>query len=532
MKLIKRPVYRIFSLNIVITLTMFMGNVSAQPIGACGPVDYYHEKVLDASKRLDSWHKDANGPFEYIVNLSAEWWKKVPDVNGWPSWCTAAELNRHYKQSNGAVPGSTCSFAILACLKYYVYSGDSVYLNMARRTGDYIIQRDLTPSTFKSYPDFPYPVGKLGDISPDGSGHPSYSDKYNPAGHIQPDKGAMIGFALLELYKVTGNRIYLNTAINIANCLTNNVVRGTADVSPWPMRVMATDNKLIDGKFEANVSYACRLFDGLLEVGQKGNGKYKETRNAVWNWLKTYVIPFDDGSKWLDFFEDHMGDEVNSTQINALETVRYILEKKQAADPDWFNLSGMIIQQVLRRWSLSSQDVQGFVCIAEQDQDQSPYNSHTSRLGSILAMYYEAVGDKSYKDMAYHSLCYGVYSVEDDGFASTYYKKETTAWTSDSFGDFIGHFVYAFGAVPEWAGEGNHLLKSSSTVKRINYEGTRGLSYSTFETSGADKLKLTNKPSSVLVNGKIIISYTWDDKSSVLVINRTGGSNVIVKLAR
>jgi hypothetical protein len=298
------------------------------------------------------------------------------------------------------------------------------------------------------------------------------------------------------------------------------------------MRVHAADNKLIDGKFEANVSYACRLFDGLEAIGQKGNGKYKATRNAVWNWLKTYVIPFDDGSKWLDFFEDHMGDEPNSTQINALETVRYLLEQKQAADPDWFNLSGKIIKQVLRRWSLSTEDVQGFICIAEQDNDRSPYNSHTSRLGSILAMYYEAGDDQAYLEMAYHSLCYGAYSVEDDGFASTYYKKETAAWTSDSFGDFIGHFVYAFGAVPEWAGAGSHLLKTSSTVKRVNYEGTKKLSYSTFETSGADKLKLINKPLSVLVDGVTISSYTWDDKSKVLIINRTAGSNVILKLGQ
>jgi hypothetical protein len=515
----------------VIFLTLVStGSIPAQNIGACGPVDYFHTKILDVDKHLDSWHKDNNGPFEYIINLSATWWKNAPDVNGWPAWCTASELDRHYKQFNGAVPGSTCSMAIITCLKYYIYSGDSAYLNMARRTGDYIIQRDLTPATYKSYPGFPYPVGKLSDINPDGSGHPSYDKKYNPAGHIQPDKGAMIGFALLELYKVTGNKSYLNTAINIADCLCKNVVKGSAVESPWPMRVSAEDNKFIDSKFSSNVTFACRLFDGLSEIGQKGGGKYKATRNAVWNWLKVNVIPYDDGSKWEDFFEDHLGDELNPTQINALETVRYLLDKKSAADKDWFNLSGKIITQVLKRWSLTSLETQGYVCIAEQDKDKSPYNSHTARLGSILAEYYEAGADLSWKDMAYHSLCYGAFSVEDDGFASTYYKKDTPAWTSDSFGDFIGHFIDAFGAVPEWAGEGNHLLKSGSVVKQIKYEGPDRLSYSTFESSGVDKLKLINKPVSVMVNGKTILSYTWDDKTKVLIINRSKGSNVNVKL--
>ncbi len=139
-----KPVLKVL---IILIFPLFStGTISAQPIGACGPVDYYHTKILDSENHLDSWHKDKNGPFDYIINLSAEWWKKAHDVKGYPTWCTASELDRHYKQFNGAVPGSACSMAIITCLKYYIYSGDSAYLNMAKRTGNYIIQHDLTPS--------------------------------------------------------------------------------------------------------------------------------------------------------------------------------------------------------------------------------------------------------------------------------------------------------------------------------------------------------------------------------------------------
>ncbi len=250
----------------------------------------------------------------------------------------------------------------------------------------------------------------------------------------------------------------------------------------------------------------------------------------MWNWLKKYVISYDDGSKWKNFFEDHGGDENNPTQFNALETVRYLLERKDAADPDWFNLSGKIIKQVLNRWALTALDKEGYICIAEQDKDKSPYNSHTARLGSILAMYYEAGAGIEYKDMAYHSLCYGIYSVEDDGFASTYYKKDTPAWTSDSFGDFIGHYIDAFSAVPDWVGEGNHLLFSTGTVKMVRYNGSDQLSYSTFETSGTERIRLIRKPVSVFLNGKKITSYNWDDAVKVITINRSSGSKVIVEL--
>ena len=37
-----------------------------------------------------------------------------------------------------------------------------------------------------------------------------------------PDKGAMAGFALLHVYEATGNVVYLEEAIQIANVLANN----------------------------------------------------------------------------------------------------------------------------------------------------------------------------------------------------------------------------------------------------------------------------------------------------------------------
>lgn len=303
-------------------------NLSAQDESSFGSVDYYHAKVMDTDNHLDSWYKDENGPFEYVLNLSANWWKNAPDVEGWPIWCTAALVDKEYIQGAGAIPGSACSFAIIACLRYYVFTGDTSFLFMAKRTGDYIIKQDLTPENFARYPNFPYAVGSTGSIYPQGYGHPSDESTINPIYSIQPDKGAMLGVALLELYKVTGNPDYLNTSINIANCLSDNIIVGTDTNSPWPMRVMADDGSTVDGEFSANVSYACRLFDELLRIGQPGNGKYKATRDAVWSWLKAQVIAYDDATKWYNFFEDHWGDEINSTQINALETVRYLLEKK------------------------------------------------------------------------------------------------------------------------------------------------------------------------------------------------------------
>jgi hypothetical protein len=508
----------------------FLINLSGQMGKGFGYVDYYHTKVIDIDNHLDSWHKDENGPFEFILNLSADWWKKAPNVNGWPIWCTSAIVDKDYRQGAGAIPGSACSFAIMACLKYYVYKGDTSFLGMAQRTGNYIIKQDLTPSEFVHYPGFPYAVGTTGNINPQGTGHPRDDDTLNPMFGVEPDKGAMLGTALLELYKVTGNSDYLNTSVNIANCLSDNAITGTAAYSPWPMRVMADNGNIVDGKFSANVSYACRLFDELLRIGQSGNGKYKVTRDAVWSWLKEQVISNTDGSKWYNFFEEVGGDENNSTQINALETVRYLIEKKDQADPNWFTLSRDIINQVTQRWSVTSLESDGYISIAEQDVDFHPFNSHTARYGSILAMFAESGADIAYKDIAYHSLCYGLYSVENDGYTNTCFMEGGYAWTTDSFGDFLFHYMEAIGAVPEWAGSRNHLLKSTSTIKKVDYSDSTRVVYSTFDASGTDKLKLTKEPVSIRVDGSNIRSYTWDNASRVLIINRSNGKNVEVYL--
>jgi uncharacterized protein YjdB len=529
-------IFDIILLNMKKIALIFFGlfilliSLSAQYVDSFGSVDYYHTKIMDADNYLDSWHKDENGPFEYIIGLNAGWWKNAPFVEGFPIWCTAAEVTPEYEQSTGAIPGSACYFAIMACLKYYVYTGDTAFLSLAIKTGKYIVEHDLTSAAFIKYPKFPYAVGSTGSINPLGFGHPWDGDPRNPIYSIQPDKGAMIGVALLELYKITNDTSYLSTSINIANCLADNAVTGTDTNSPWPFRVMADDGSTFDGVFDGNVSFSCRLFDELLRIGQSGNGKYKTTRDSVWKWLKEQVIAWDDASKWMHFFEDHSGNEVNPTQINALETVRYLLEKKNQADPDWLNLSRKIITQVTRRWAVTSLESDGYVSIAEQESDWNPFNSHAARYGSILAMFSEASGITACADTAYHSLCYSAYSVEDNGFTSTFFNNNTMAWTTDSFGDFLYHFMQAMAAVPQWAGSKNHLLKSSGTIRKVTYVNDNTIEYTVFDESGTDKLKLTKGPVSVKVNGAMIKTWIWDNSSKVLIINRSTGKNVTIEL--
>src|SRR5439155_23706632 len=120
----------------------------------------------------------------------------------------------------------------------------------------------------------------------------------------------------------------------------------------------------------------------------------------------------------------------------------------------------------------------------------TPYNSHTARYASILAKYYEAGGPATYKDEAYSSFAYSTYSVDSDGFADTYFNGGI-AWSTDSFGDWMQHFMDGLGAVPDWApANGSHVLRTTSIVQSATY-GSNSVSYQTFDAAGTEKLKLS-----------------------------------------
>lgn len=481
-----------------------------------------HRPRCDAGGKLIPWLTDAAGPFHTIMQREAEWWRKAPMVDGWPAYLTTSQLRRNYTQAEGALPASTASMAIEAYLKYYAYTGDDAWLQMVRTIGDYVIERGLTPATYRAWPHFPWPAGATGDTTPDGGGHPN-----NTAGNVMPDKGAMVGISLLHLYEATGAVAYRDAAVRIANALADNAVAGTPEQSPWPFRVNGDSGAFVVGRVCGNQVFALRLFDELLRLGIRGNGKYQATRDNVWNWLKNVAIADRSGDQWQHFFEDHTGLVPNPGQFSALETARYLLEKKDALDPDWFRMAGSLIELVRRRWIVHSGN---FTAIGEQQEHMEPYASHTARYASLLSKYHEAGGPSSYKDEAYHSFAYATYCVDIDGFANTGFRSRV-AWTTDSFGDWMLHFMDGLAAVPEWApGNADHLLRSSSVVQKVSY-GVNEVSYVAFDPTGDEKLKLTFTPSKVEVDGSPISSWTWDGVRRVLTVHRSHGKSVTISPA-
>ncbi len=70
-------------------------------------------------------------------------------------------------------------------------------------------------------------------------------------------------------------------------------------------------------------------------------------------------------------------------------------------------------------------------------------------------------------------------------------------WFSDGYSDYVRHFEWAMGAIPEFAPAGEeHLLRSSSVVRRVSYAAQR-IEYRTFDRAATEVLRLNFRPARV-----------------------------------
>jgi hypothetical protein len=476
-------------------------------------LDHYHAPIFDDRGRLLPWLQDEHGPFHSLLGRLTDWWLSVPRAGQWPLWCTAAKLRRNFEQVGGAVPASACAMAINAFLRYYEYTGEERHREVARTAGEYLVRQALTPASF-GWPKFPWPAGATGDPNPDGSGHPFCAE-----GQIMPDKGGMVGHALLALHESVGDPRYLQAAADIADVLVLNARPPSQARSPWPFRVDARTGEPLDGPLCANHSHTIALFDELLRLGAARDAQRTlRVRDELWQWLLEVPLADPTGALWLHFFEDHSGDEQNATAFSALELAKLLLRRRQALAPDWLGLVSRIAETVEQRWAVHRGS---YLAIGEQDRDMSPYNSHTARLGAVYAALAEQQGTRELKARALSSLAYATYSVDEDGFADTYYLHDI-AWTTDSFGDLLIHFLEAMAAVPEWAPRAeSHILRSSSILTSVRHQPL-GLEYQAFDDVGSERIRLAFAPSEVKFEAEDGGTFAWDAGTQVLEVERRG----------
>jgi hypothetical protein len=143
-------------------------------------------------------------------------------------------------------------------------------------------------------------------------------------------------------------------------------------------------------------------------------------------------------------------------------------------------------------------------------------------------MFYEKTGDGSARENAFRSLNYATYFAGSDGkiacCGADYWHP---FWFEDGYADAGRSFMWALGAVPDFAPKGqDHLLHSSSVVQKVKY-GSSSLDYQTFDKAGIEILRLTSKPARVVAGGSVL-PLRGDLKDEGYTVEALAGGDYVV----
>jgi hypothetical protein len=376
-------------------------------------------------------------------------YRECPWDRGYPRFAYVTFLDTDWTPSadrTDTIPSTQIGMGILSYLKYAALRAerDGGSLSIARGMGEYLVNEALTPRGGK-YPSFTRSTGRR-DCFPLPEDAGSQSDR---PFEIEPDKGGIAGYALALLAQATGERRYLDQALQNARVLAANQRDGDAFHSPWPFRADFRSGEA-RGAVSGNTAYILRLYDALIE---RGFDEFSAPRSMLWNWVTGYQLPsaLSDGSLFTQFFEDH-DTPTNRTAWAPLNLARYLLEKKESLHRDWRTDCDALIDFVRRTFTHTEFGVT--VC-HEQDEDKQAWGGVVSTYGAVLAMYANATGSAALAHEARASLSFALYAVDDRGRPrDIFLKSEPGGWQEDAHTDVIHNVVDALRANPEWGDDG------------------------------------------------------------------------------
>jgi hypothetical protein len=485
---------------------------------------------LDGERKLLPWPMPDNTGYSYSSHFLTQWgilWDQY-NRQRYPYFHCCFDFDRttfemqpewHWVNSTAYLRAMMQGFME----RLYPYTGDSNTITFLKDFIDYELENGLTPERYV-WGGVPYPSANPGNRR--YTGWSQHGEDY-----IEPHVVGEDGYAYLRFYEMTGNTKYLRAAIRCAAALEKNYSKGDAEHSPWPVRCYARDGKVEGpgmGPYSANVVEPIMLFDELIRLDQGDVTRYRQVRQAAWEWLQQFPMK---NNVWVGYFEDVPPRMENMNQVIPLEYARYVLLNPDK-DPDWREHVRKLIEWVKTTPKWPKYIVHGATVTTEQGDGKSfccnapneCCDSHTSRLAAIEALYFAKTGEAAYKEEAFRSYNWVTYfqGMPPDAHAPF----STQWWFTDQFADGPRRLMDSFWAVPEWApADESHLLGSQSVVTKIVY-GKGSVTYSTFDDSSTDVLRLLFVPESVSVGGRKLArrgdlkqeGYTFDDATRVMRI--------------
>lgn len=515
-----------------------------------GEVLVYHPLRIDEHGGILAWSATGS-PFSEVPKLAWTALEQAPvNGNGYPTWYFAAMFSGEPGHELEPGPHTVLTQASVAAsfmdsaLGYYAFSGDRRPVDeIAAPFLQHVLDHGSTAPT-DVWASVPYASSNWGDLEYHGADSASCDGNGcgDGPGMLEPDKVGEVGVAALRYWEMSGKQEYLDAAIRCADALASNVRAGTEQQSPWPFRVDAATGTYSPSEYCANTVAPVRLFDELIRTGQGQTSAYAAARDMAWAWMLRYPLQ---NNVWQNYFEDvgnGAGWGGNLTQYDALETARYLLDHPEF-DPEWQKHVESILRWVSEVFGADIEGEPGVQwgaeVISEQQIDMHKMGSHTARFASILSALYEKTGVVALRERAFRSFNWATYMCSDQGVVRVGPAESEGLWFSDGYGDYIRHFLAGMGAVPAWAPPGeNHLLRSSSVLRTIEY-GDTAVSYSTFDDSGEEVLRLRLEPKSVQAGGVGVPKgdgmpgysmYPIANGGVAVRIRRNSGRDVVVRL--
>ncbi len=498
---------------------------------ASAPKLHGHALVLDEQQKILPW-----APYEKVVALGWKGLARFPvQPNGLPTW---QAYSRFTPDTLGGVqwpnnPAGLSAMLVDSALQHYAYSGDRRVLDLVRKSLDHILEHGRTPDDW-AWGRVPFASADPGSTTYGGAddGFCDHCGRGDGPGVIEPDKIGEIGYAFVRFFELTDDVRYRDAAVACAEELATHVRDGDPLHSPWPFRVYGKDDVTRD-PYSGHVIAPIMLFDELRRLELHSPAMLRARDNA-WSWMMTY--PMENGV-WGGYFEDipiYDDPSDNPNQYAPLQTARYLLDHPEL-DPAWRTHVPKLIAFVKDTFGVDvdgpgGKGMQyGAEVMSEQMADMAKMASHTARYASILARWYEVTGDLDAKERAFRSFNWATYWCTSTGIVKVGPDDGEGWWFSDGYGDFMRHFSLGMSAVPEWAGEGNHLLRSTSVVREVTFDAAT-LRYSPFDVLGDDVLRLARPPQSITVGGVVVPEAEASSGASFTSRSIHGG--VVVKLHR
>ncbi|MDX2186397.1 MAG: hypothetical protein SFV32_05665 [Opitutaceae bacterium] len=489
---------------------VFLLSAQAQnpPEPAPGKTLVYHDIQTDSENKLLPWNSSNPAvAYDEILKLTWKYWNNVPGY-----WLRKERnvkerfglqfppmyfLFRTHDPADLGIGGGQFAIMLSSFDLYADYSGDPAVLENMKFQADWYIKWGFSDAN-AAWPNLPFPCNT--ELVPIYDGDLVLGKDYT-----QPDKAGEFGFELVTLFKKTGDKRYLEKAVQIADTLAQHTTVGDYDHSPLPFKVNALtgevgyilgkDNKTrMDSNYCTNWTGALRLFQQLRGLQQGNVVAYGNAFDKISAWLKTYPLA---NHRWGPYFEDIQ--LWSDTQINAGLMAWFILD-----NPDWVENAPAKVRAI-QNWVLANLrrdewQQYGVTAIGEQTVYKMYGQSHTARHASIELRYAELTGDRSRVAEAIRQLNWCTYAVDFDGKNKWPHPGTYEIWWTDGYGDYMRHFLRAMAAQPDLAPAQAHVLRSSSVVQKVEYSAGK-VTYTTFDTIARELVRLPTKPRSVSVGG-------------------------------